>query len=239
MAALRSSTRFCSTGRVRVGLRSGRRSVRRRSILRRRRRRRFLLGRLPLRRARLDRLHQRVALCGRRLAHLVRSCDHLEHLAPREARLAQHIQRARDLLDARREGAHAAAGLDVRRGAAHRVPRLRQVEDEAVDALKLDAGRVGIREALGAHVAVPAHDTPADAIRLELGLRELRALRVELEGVQRAARTDGARERVRERAGAGAGLDDDAARQQLELQADHRDVGNVEDLRAVRQGLRP
>jgi hypothetical protein len=86
---------------------------------------------------------------------------------------------------------------------------------------------------------VPAPGAPAEPVGGKLGGRELGAVRVEFEGVQVAARAHRTRERVRERARARACLDAHAAWLQLKLQHNHRDVGDVEDLRAVRQRRRP
>ena len=69
----------------------------------------------------------------RRLVNIMGANEHLEDLRPREAIFVQYVLGPLDLLDARREAAEASALLDVRRDARHRVPRLRQVEDDGVD----------------------------------------------------------------------------------------------------------
>lgn len=109
-----------------------------------------------------------------------------------------------------------------------------QVEEYCVDApVEL------VRESVGADVPVVDGDVRVDPVRLELVARQLAPLLVEVERVQVAGRLDRARERVRQRAAAGARLDDGAPRPHLELEQVHADVWRVDDLRPVRQRLRP
>ena len=151
-----------------------------------------------------------------------------------EARRAQHLAGALHLLDAGREAADRPALLErgVRRG--DRVPRPRQVEEHRVG-LALQLGREAVRHGVaqldGHHLGQPEHR--------EVVARPLRPLRVVLERVDVARRQHRPRQRAGERAGAGAGLDDDGARLQVELQGDVADVRRVDDLRAVRQRVRP
>ena len=65
-------------------------------------------------------------------SHFVTPDDHLDHLCAGETTFREHLERARDLLDAWREGAQPTAGPDIRCRDPHCVPRLRQVKDGTV-----------------------------------------------------------------------------------------------------------
>lgn len=174
--------------------------------------------------------------------------------------LSERVAEFLSLLDAGRVAADfSSSAFEDFQNVRNSIPGARNVEEDGVGALLLLPGQEAVtRERFGlivesqmfvgfvveiqnfrAHVSPSGNDDVGETVARELDAGLLRTDFVEVEGEDLAARRDGAGQRVGEGAGSCARLGDRFARAQTELGDDDGDVGLDDDLRAVRQGLRP